>query len=76
MPDAPGGRPAPAARQYAGWVKDRRGTWRAVVGGPDLAGCHGCLLHHVRQLPAVRPATAVLPVGVHPAELGGRKGKG
>jgi hypothetical protein len=56
---------------YAGWLKDGKGAWRQVVDAEDAAACYRQLLAHIRQLPATPAASAVLPVGVHPAERPG-----
>jgi hypothetical protein len=64
------GRGRPACH-YAGWLKDGKGAWRQVVAAEDAAACYRQLLAPIRQLPATPLASAVLPVGVHPAERPG-----
>jgi hypothetical protein len=61
-----------SAALYRGWLKlGRSGTWTAVVEAATEAECYRKLLAHVRALPRLPLATAVLPAGVHPEDRHG-----
>jgi hypothetical protein len=59
------------APRFIAWTKRGR-RWAAVAAGETQRQAHDLLLEHVRKTGQVPVSSAVLPVGVSPAERGGR----